>query len=61
MAKQRLPGQLVIYMNVGSGALTAVVMKSSAFWDITPCSPVKVDRRLLACCLLHAGFSLGLL
>jgi hypothetical protein len=24
--------------------LTAVVMKSSIFWDITPCSPLKVKR-----------------
>jgi hypothetical protein len=28
---------------VGYKALTAVVMKSSVFWDITPCSPVKVN------------------
>jgi hypothetical protein len=26
---------------VGSEILTAVVMKSSVFWDITPCSPLK--------------------
>jgi hypothetical protein len=25
--------------------LTAVVMKSSVFWDIMPCSPLKVNRR----------------
>jgi hypothetical protein len=25
--------------------ITAVVMKSSVFWDIPPCSPLKVDRR----------------
>jgi hypothetical protein len=24
--------------------LTAVVMKSSIFWDITPCNPLKVTR-----------------
>jgi hypothetical protein len=24
--------------------LTAAVMKTSVFWDITPCSPLKVDR-----------------
>jgi hypothetical protein len=27
--------------------LTAVVMKSSVFWDITPCSPLSVNRRWL--------------
>jgi hypothetical protein len=27
------------------GVLTAVVMKSIIFWDITPCSPMKVNRR----------------
>jgi hypothetical protein len=25
--------------------LTAVVMNSSIFWDITPCNPLKVTRR----------------
>jgi hypothetical protein len=29
---------------VGFKVLTAVVMKSSVFWDITSCSPVKVDH-----------------
>jgi hypothetical protein len=29
---------------VGFEVLTAVVMKSSVFWDITPCSPLKVNR-----------------
>jgi hypothetical protein len=37
-------------------------MKSSIFWDIPPCSPLKVNRRfggaLLATCF-HAGFLLG--
>jgi hypothetical protein len=33
--------------------LTAVIMKSTIFWDVTPCSPLKVN-------LLHAGFLLGL-
>jgi hypothetical protein len=50
--------------------LTAVVMKSSVFWDITPCNPVKVNRRsggtclalrCFNCCLLHAGVLFGLL
>jgi hypothetical protein len=30
---------------VGSEVLTAVVMKSIIFWDITPCSQLKVNRR----------------
>jgi hypothetical protein len=30
-------------MAVGFEVLTAVVMKSSIFWDITPCSPLKVN------------------
>jgi hypothetical protein len=30
---------------IGSDVLTAVVMKSSFFWDITLCSPLKVNRR----------------
>jgi hypothetical protein len=28
--------------DVGFEVLTAVVMKSSIFWDITPCSPLNV-------------------
>jgi hypothetical protein len=38
---------------VGFEVLTAVVMKSSNFWDITPCSPLKVNRRFGGTCLLH--------
>jgi hypothetical protein len=30
---------------VGFGVLTAVIMKSSIFWDITSCSPLKVNAR----------------
>jgi hypothetical protein len=33
--------------------LTAVVMKSSVFWDITTCSPLKVSRRFGGTCNLH--------
>jgi hypothetical protein len=48
---------------VGFEVLTEVVMKTSIFWDITPCSPLKDNRRfrgaLLATCF-HAGFLLGL-
>jgi hypothetical protein len=30
---------------VGFEVLTAVVMKSSMFWDITPCNPLEINRR----------------
>jgi hypothetical protein len=33
--------------------LTAVVMKSTIFWDITPCSALKVNRRLGGTYHLH--------
>jgi hypothetical protein len=33
--------------------LTAVAMKSSIFWDITPCSPKKVNRRFEGIYRLH--------
>jgi hypothetical protein len=49
--------------HVGFQVPTEVVMKSTIFWDITPCSQLKVNRRfggpLLATCF-HAGFLLGL-
>jgi hypothetical protein len=32
--------------------LTAVIMKSTIFWDITPCSPLKVNRCLGGTCRL---------
>jgi hypothetical protein len=35
------------------------VTKSTAFWDITPCSPLKVNREQRSACH-HAGFLLGL-
>jgi hypothetical protein len=50
--------------NVGFEVLTAVAMKSSIFWDITPYGPLKVYRRCgeaksSACYPLHARFLLG--
>jgi hypothetical protein len=33
--------------------LTALVMKSSTFWDITLCSPLEVNRRFGESCRLH--------
>jgi hypothetical protein len=38
---------------VGSEVLTAAVTKSSIFWDITPCSPLKVYRCFRGICRLH--------
>jgi hypothetical protein len=31
---------------VGFEVLTAVVLKSTIFWDITPCSPLRINRPL---------------
>jgi hypothetical protein len=52
---------------VGFEVLTAVVTKRSIFWDITPCSPSKVNPRFrgtsranLPATYFHAGFLLGL-
>jgi hypothetical protein len=38
---------------LGFEVLTAVVMKSSVFWDITPCSPLKVNQRFRGTCCFH--------
>jgi hypothetical protein len=38
---------------VGFKVLTAVVMKSTIFWDITPCSPLKIDWRFGGIYRLH--------
>jgi hypothetical protein len=42
-----------LFRAVGSEVLTAVVMKSSIFWDTTPCSPLKANWRFGATCRLH--------
>jgi hypothetical protein len=39
--------------SVGSEVLTAVVMKSSLFWDIRTCSPLKVNGHLGGTFNLH--------
>jgi hypothetical protein len=36
---------MLTYNYVGFGILTAVAMQSSVFWDITPCNPLKLNRR----------------
>jgi hypothetical protein len=50
---------------LGFDVLTPVVMRSSIFWDITPCSPLTVNRsfgKLLATCfVLYFFFLLGLI
>jgi hypothetical protein len=38
---------------IGFDVLTAVVMKSSIFWDITQCSPLKDNRRFGSAYCLH--------
>jgi hypothetical protein len=37
----------------GPGVLTAVVLKSCIFWDITPCRPLRIIRRFGGTCCLH--------
>jgi hypothetical protein len=43
---------------VGFEALTAVVMKSSVFWDITQCNPLKINRCFEGTALLDNCFML---
>jgi hypothetical protein len=38
---------------VGFEVLTAVVMKSTIFWDITSCCPLSVNRRFGGTYRLH--------
>jgi hypothetical protein len=40
-------------LHVGFEDLTAVVMKSTIFWDITPCSPLSVNWRFGGTYRLH--------
>jgi hypothetical protein len=42
-----------IYTYTGFEVLTTVVIKSTVFWDITPFSLLKVNRRFRVTCLLH--------
>jgi hypothetical protein len=41
--------------NIGFEVFTTVVMKSTIFWDITPCSPSKVNRRFGGTYGLHSA------
>jgi hypothetical protein len=42
-----------IFFKVGFKDLTPVVMKSSVFWNITPCSPLKIKGRFGGTFLLN--------
>jgi hypothetical protein len=42
-----------ISIYVGFEVFTAVVMKSIIFWDMTPCSPLSVNRRFGGTYRLH--------
>jgi hypothetical protein len=39
--------------DVGFEILRAVILKSSIFWDIMPCIPLKINRRFGETCRLH--------
>jgi hypothetical protein len=41
------------------GVLTALLMESTVFWDITPFSPLKVKILLVACFMIGGGGCLG--
>jgi hypothetical protein len=41
-----LRGRKLLNSYVGFEVLTAVVVKSPFFWDITPCNPLKVNQHL---------------
>jgi hypothetical protein len=40
-------------IHAGFEVLTAVVMNNTTFWDITPCSPLSVNRRFGGTYRLH--------
>jgi hypothetical protein len=44
---------IVTIITVGFEVLTAVLMKSTIFWDITPCSPLKDNRHFEGTCRLY--------
>jgi hypothetical protein len=43
----------IMNRSVGFEVLAAVVMNSTIFWDITPCSPLKFNRRFGETYRLH--------
>jgi hypothetical protein len=40
------------YVKVGLEVIRPVVIKSSVFWDITPCNPLKVSRAVATTCVM---------
>jgi hypothetical protein len=48
---KRSTNETLLY--VGFEVLTAVVMENTVLWDITPCSPLKVNRRFGGAYRLH--------
>jgi hypothetical protein len=42
-----------IVLFIVTGVKITYVLESSIFWDITPCNPLKVNRRFGGTCLLH--------
>jgi hypothetical protein len=47
------PQKKQLLLHVEFEVLTAVFMKSSIFWDLMSCSPLKVNRRFRGTCCLH--------
>jgi hypothetical protein len=43
----------VVWLHLGFEVLTAVVIKGAIFWDMTPCSPLKINRRFGGTYYLH--------
>jgi hypothetical protein len=60
MSLEKNIGYGTIGIFVGFEVLTAVVMKSTIFWNITPCSPLKVNRRALLSTCFYSGLLIGL-
>jgi hypothetical protein len=52
LALEFLYGKQMVHF-VGFVLLTAVVIKRSVFWDITPCSPLKANGRFEGTCRLR--------
>jgi hypothetical protein len=51
-----------IHASSGISYLSNQIINNSVFWDITPCSSMKVDRRFVRTCrLLQIGFLFALL
>jgi hypothetical protein len=44
---------IVCQFYIGFEVLTPLIMKSPAFWNITPCGPVKISRCFGGTCHLH--------